>query len=314
MIHETPQSTVTSGAQTLRRGLAVLRLLTRVGPGGLRMNEICRRVSLSKPTAVRLTRVLLEEGFLLLDRTSGHYRLGPEAFAVGLAAEPSYELQRLAAPMLKTLAAETGDTVFFTVLHGYENICLSRDEGDFPIRNQLLKPGDRVPVGVGAGGCALLAAFDDAEVLAALAHSRSVRQQRYPRCDDDTLWRLVRETRARGWCVLPGLLLPDSWAVGVVVRDAEGRSVASISVAAIRSRLGVARSTAIGHRLMQASAELTELARERDAALARAHRALGTGTPAPSTRRAGSPSGYKATVDSQGTAAITTSPTSRATR
>ncbi|MFL6625710.1 MAG: hypothetical protein ACJ8G1_04615, partial [Vitreoscilla sp.] len=30
----------TVGAQTLRRGLAVLRLLTRVGPGGLRMGEI----------------------------------------------------------------------------------------------------------------------------------------------------------------------------------------------------------------------------------------------------------------------------------
>jgi DNA-binding IclR family transcriptional regulator len=266
MIHETPQPHVTGGAQTLRRGLAVLRLLTRIGPGGLRMNEICRRVGYSKATVVRLTRVLLEEGFLLHDRTSGHYRLGPEAFAVGLAAEPSYELQRLAAPMLKRIAVETGDTVFFTVLHGYESICLSRDEGDFPIRNQLLKPGDRVPIGVGAGGCALLAALADEEVHAALAHSREVRALRYPRCDDATVWRLVRETRARGWCVLPGLLLPDAWAVGVVVYDTQTRPVASISVAAIRSRLGVARSTAIGHRLMQASCELTEMARDREAA------------------------------------------------
>jgi DNA-binding IclR family transcriptional regulator len=123
-----------------------------------------------------------------------------------------------------------------------------------------------VPIGVGAGGCALLAALADEEVHAALAHSRDVRALRYPRCDDPTVWRLVRETRARGWCVLPGLLLPDAWAVGVVVYDAQTRPVASISVAAIRSRLGVARSTAIGHRLMKASCELTEMARDREAA------------------------------------------------
>ena len=35
---------LTAGARALRRGLAVLRLLTRVGPGGLRMAEIVRRI------------------------------------------------------------------------------------------------------------------------------------------------------------------------------------------------------------------------------------------------------------------------------
>jgi len=32
--------------------------------------------------------------------------------------------------MLRALAAESGATVFFTVLHGHECIWLSRDEGD----------------------------------------------------------------------------------------------------------------------------------------------------------------------------------------
>lgn len=257
-----------AGAQTLRRGLMVLRLLTRVGPGGLRMSDICRQVALTKATAVRLTQALVDEGFVLKDPASGRYRLGPEAFAVGLAAEPSYELQRLAAPTLRALATETEDTVFFSVLHGYETICLSRDEGDFPIRNQLLKPGDRVPLGVGAGGCALLAAFGDAEVAEVLAHTRAARAQRYPRCTDAALWQMILETRERGWCVLPGLLLPDSWAVAAIVRDHHGQPVAAITVAAIRSRLAPARRAAIGGRLLQASAEITRLARAKAAARA----------------------------------------------
>jgi DNA-binding IclR family transcriptional regulator len=251
---------LTTGAQTLRRGLEILRLLTRVGPDGLHLTEIARGLGFNRPAATRLTRTLVEEGFVVYELRSRTYRLGPEAFAVGLAAEPRYELQRMAAPTLKALAKETGDTVFFMVFHGYESICLSRDEGHFRIRNQLIKPGDRWPLGVGAGACAMLAAMPDQEVAKVLALNAPLRARRFPKCTDDTIWRLIRETRERGFCVQPGLVLPDSWAVGVVVYDPQHRPVASISVAAIRSRLGVARSSQVGNRLMQASEALSQLA------------------------------------------------------
>lgn len=252
----------TAGAQTLRRGLAVLRLLTRVGPGGLRMGEIGRRLGLAKATAIRLTRTLVDEGFVLHDQATGAYRLGPEAFAVGLAAEPSYELQRLAAAALRALALESGDTVFFTVLHGIESICLSRWEGDFPIRNQLVKPGDRWPLGVGAGSCAMLAAMADEDVAGILRRNADARSLRYPGCDDAAIWRQVREARALGYCLNPGLVLESSWAIGVPVYDVHRRPVASISLAAIESRLAPARRAALGNRLMQASQALTQLQRD----------------------------------------------------
>ncbi|OYV01811.1 MAG: IclR family transcriptional regulator [Burkholderiales bacterium PBB5] len=251
----------TAGAQTLRRGLAVLRLLTRTGPGGLRMGEIGRRLGLNKSTAIRLTRTLVDEGFVLHDQATGVYRLGPEAFAVGLAAEPSYALQRLAAPALRAVALESGDTVFFTVLHGVESICLSRTEGDFPIRNQLVKAGDRWPLGVGAGSCAMLAALADADVDNILARTAEQRAARYPGCSDAAIRALIRQTRADGYCLNPGLVLESSWAIGVAVMDAQGRPVASISLAAIEARLGPARRVALANRLMQASVELTALQR-----------------------------------------------------
>jgi DNA-binding IclR family transcriptional regulator len=247
----------TLGAQTLRRGLSVLRLLTRVGPGGIRVSDIGRRVGLNKATAIRLTRALMDEGFVLCDPVSGRYRLGPEAFAVGLAAEPSFELQRLASPMLRRLALETGDTVLFSVLHGHEAICLSRDEGDFPIRNQLIKAGDRWMLGVGAASCAILAALSDEEVRDVLFRNADIRARRYPRCTDDAIWDLVKQTRALGYCLQPGLVVEGSWAVGVPVFDINTRPVAAISVAAIELRLAGGRGSALGNRLAQASRELT---------------------------------------------------------
>jgi DNA-binding IclR family transcriptional regulator len=145
------------------------------------------------------------------------------------------------------------------VLHGIESICLSRTEGDFPIRNQLVKAGDRWPLGVGAGSCAMLAALSDEDIADILQRNAAARLARYPRCTDAAIGRLIRETRAQGYCLNPGLVLESSWAVGVPVYDAQQRPVASISLAAIESRLGAARAAALGNRLMQASRELQGL-------------------------------------------------------
>ena len=112
MADEEPSREETPGAQTLRRGLAILKLLARYQPTGLRISDIGRKTGLNKATAVRLTRTLVEERFVTQDPGNRYYRLGPESFAVGLAAEPAYALQRLAAPVLRTLALETGEHFF----------------------------------------------------------------------------------------------------------------------------------------------------------------------------------------------------------
>ena len=71
--------------------------------------------------------------------------------------------------------------------------------------------------------------------------------------------RLIRETRARGYCLNAGLVLENSWTIGVPVYNIHGRPVASLSLAAIKPRLGQARRAALGNRLMQVSRELTGL-------------------------------------------------------
>ncbi len=255
-----PGRAETAGAQTLRRGLAVLRLLTRVGPGGLRMSEIGRRLALNKATAVRLTRTLVDEKFLSHDPATRTYRLGPESFAVGLAAEPSYALQRLAAPRLRALALESGDWVYFSVPHGFEAICLSREEGDIPIPPAALDAGDRTPLGIGAGGLVMLAALPDAEVEAALAHNAELITRSYPRCGIPVIRRLLKETREQGYSVIPGLIVEDYWALAVPLINAQGRPEGAISLVAGASRLRVARRAALAERLLRVGRELMEAA------------------------------------------------------
>jgi DNA-binding IclR family transcriptional regulator len=246
----------TPGAQTLRRGLSILKLLARHQPEGLRIGEIGRRLGLSKATAVRLTHTLADERFVVHDATSRCYRLGPESFVVGLAAEPSYALQRRATPMLRALALETGDWVFFSVQQGFEVICLSRESGHGPIPSDALRLGDRHPLGVGAGGLAILSALSDDEVDHALQINGDHINEHYPHSPVSVIRQLVAETRERGYTIIPGIVVPGFWALGVPLLQRDGRPVGAIVLVASASRLHPTRRAALGERMLRMSREL----------------------------------------------------------
>ena len=255
---EAPEvSTETPGAQTLRRGLSILKLLARYQlSGGLGVSEIARKLELSKATTVRLTRTLMDEQFVAQESATRRYQLGPESFAVGLAAEPNYALQRTAAPYLRALALETGDWVFFTVRHGLEAICLSRESGDIPYPQASLRVGDRHPLGLGAGGLAILSAMPNEEADMVLTMNAPAIAQRYSHMTLETVRKLLHETREQGYALIPGILAPGYWGIGVPVLRPAGEPVAAVVLIASATRLSGARQAVIAARLQRLSHDL----------------------------------------------------------
>lgn len=256
MQEEEVASTETPGAQTLRRGLSILKLLARYQPAGLRISDIGRRLGLTKATAVRLTQALVDERFVIHDAATRCYRLGPETFAVGLAAEPGYALQRLATASLRALALETGDWVFFSVVQGLEAICISRETGDMPIPPDALRLGDRHPLGVGAGGLAILASLPDDEVETALRVNGRYIDEHFPKSSVAVIRQLLGETRERGYSIIPGIVAPGYWALGVPLLQADGRPVAAIVLVASESRLHPTRRAVLGERMLRIAHDL----------------------------------------------------------
>lgn len=246
----------TPGAQTLRRGLSILKLLARYQPDGLGVSEIARKLELSKGTAVRLTRTLMDEQFVAQDSATRRYQLGPEAFAVGLAAEPNYALQRVAAPLLRGVALETGDWVFFTVRHGLEAICLYRENGDIPYPPASLRIGDRHPLGFGAAGLAILAAmpYDEAEMV--LTMNAPAIAQRKPHMTLEKVQQLLSETREQGYSFIPGLITTGYWGIGVPLLRPDGQPIAAVVLVANATRLSGARREAVAARLQRLSRDL----------------------------------------------------------
>lgn len=257
------------GAQAIDRAVNLLQLVGRAGRAGARLADLIAQSGLQKPTVRRLLLALMRGGLVEQDGASRRYFVGPEAYVLGTLASTRFGIHALSLDGLARLAKESGDCAFLSVPRDAFSVCLHREEGQFPIRTHVLQAGDRHPLGVGGGGLALLAALPDTEVEQVLAANAEVLAQRYPTFPPDLLRVLVAETRARGYALNPGILVPGSWGIGVPVRDGAGRPIGALSIAAIESRLAEARQPEI-------AALLTREARLLEAALNRS-----TSVPAP---------------------------------
>src|SRR4051794_28469852 len=73
------------GAQSVRRALAVLRLVASGQDRGVRLTDIAAMSGLSRPTAHRLLKVLIEETAVEQDPATKRYLIGTEMSLLGLA-------------------------------------------------------------------------------------------------------------------------------------------------------------------------------------------------------------------------------------
>ncbi|MDO8942439.1 MAG: IclR family transcriptional regulator [Burkholderiaceae bacterium] len=200
------QQELVSGAQALRRGLRMLRLLGQNQQDGVRLSEAVTLSGLERTTTHRLLQCMVEEQFAEKDEKTKRYRLGIHSMQLGSAAVRKMPLVARFKPMMQRLARMSGDTVFLLVRDGDEVVCLHREEGPYPIKVFTVSVGGRQLLGAVSGGLALLATLDDAEIDENLKRNQAA-YERYG-LSHSFLWRTVREARRAGHAVIVELVTP----------------------------------------------------------------------------------------------------------
>lgn len=240
-------TTSASSAQTVARAIQLLRLVASSQTRNLRLVDIAEMAQLEKSTAHRLLQRLEQERMLVRDPGMRGYRLGPLLYELGLAALPETNLREVSHPALQALARATGDMAFLVVRSGFESVCLDRFAGNFAIQTMTQGVGDRHPLGVGAGGLAILAALGDSE--AKIVINAVAPQLRRYRLTEKQLRERVEVTRERGVALDEGSAALDVTAVGRAIRDRTGTPVAAVFVPSIKSRMTESRQREVDKRL-----------------------------------------------------------------
>ena len=115
-----------------------------------------------------------------------------------------------------------------------------------------------MPLHATSAGKAFLAWLAPAEVADALP-AELPRYTRTTVTDRLVLEAELAETRARGFAVCVGEMVPDEYGVSAPVLDAAGRPVAAVAVWGPSARVPVARFAVLGELVASAAAEVSRL-------------------------------------------------------
>jgi DNA-binding IclR family transcriptional regulator len=226
------------GFQAIERAVQVLEVIGEAATSGARLSDVMRATGLGRATTHRFLKSLVDQGLIEGDPDTGRYFLGMKLLVLSGAASNRFGLARRAAPSLQRLGERTGDTIYLSIRIGDAAICLDRVEGAFPIRTLTLKIGDRRPLGVGAGSMALLAFQPQPEIERIVSqHAGAAAVYGF---DQATLLSIAEQARNQGYA-FNDRIVPGMSAVGVPINGRNGTAVASLSVAAISSRMELPR-------------------------------------------------------------------------
>ena len=239
------------GAQSAIRAIRLLKLFTPEQPE-LRLAELSERSGLNKTTAHRLLQALVSESMLDRHASAGTYRLGPGLVALGMQAMSSGNLRLAARPLLRRLAAETGETA--TLEMPVDDTMLILDE---------ISGGHRVAAGGNVGtrwamhatstGKAVIAFSDDG--MARLGDRLTPLTARTI-TTREALEDQLGEIRRRGFAESVDELEDGFTGVGTVVRGGSGEIVAAMSICGPTQRMTEGRRASLGAVLCTAAGQL----------------------------------------------------------
>jgi IclR family transcriptional regulator, acetate operon repressor len=222
--------------QVLDRTFTILDLFGSSRPEWT-TTEIARACGLPIPTVHRILVLLWRHDYLAREESTKRFRLGLAAVRLGDRARAMLDIRTVALPVLKRLAAETGETALLTILSEDRrcSVCVERIESAQPLRLSV-QPGTRLPLHAGASQKALLA-FLPKEDIEVLISNPLERLCRATITDSNALRMDLAAIRRMGYATSNEETNLGVWGVAVPVIDDEGDVVAALGMAGPNVRL-----------------------------------------------------------------------------
>jgi len=237
----------------LARACQVLHLLATERQG-LSVTELARRLAMPRTTAFRVLKTLCAEG--MIEQQNGGYRAGAGLLRLGLEALQAVELRSLAAPILRQLAQETGETAHLAVREGSQMLILEVSDSPNPLR-VASRPGALVSIHCAATGKAMLATLPADELHDLLSGLElAPRTQNTITSVTGLAWE-VEAIRQRGYAVDNEEYHDGVRCLAAPVRDAHGAPVAAIGITGATVRFTKRRIPEVARAVMQAAKSLS---------------------------------------------------------
>ncbi|MCV2489165.1 IclR family transcriptional regulator [Geodermatophilus sp. YIM 151500] len=218
--------------EAVDRAVRLLVALAEAGPDGAALGDLADTVGVNKSTAYRALTTLRGHAFAMQSESTGRYRLGPSAIALGDVFWGSDNLPVAVHPALVALSREVGELVHLGVMADDQVLYVDKVEPERAIR-VWSSVGQRAPAATTSMGRALLAAGNVPDdhlgiYLRAVPADRAVTWEH--------LQDVVHEARSRGYATEIEENEPGVACIGMAILRGN-RTVGALSITSLADRM-----------------------------------------------------------------------------
>jgi DNA-binding IclR family transcriptional regulator len=202
---------------------------------------------------------LQQAGWLrIVDPEHARWGLTMKTLVLGLRSAGEKDLRELAGPVVKRLAAETGETVLLGLRDDEEYLIIAREDSTHVVR-VIMDIGTRVPLRASTGGAAIIARLEPAEVDDLLRSELDAFADT-PMPSSDDFRKEITRIAERGYAAdMSSWFRPHVASVGAAITNAAGRPIAAVTLAIPAMRYKRSHEKTLAPLVVAAADEISRL-------------------------------------------------------
>lgn len=225
---------------------------------GVGLTEIAKQTAINKTTCYRILQTFMLDNMVEYGDMEGTYRLGFRFLELGNHVLNRIDVRGIALPYLKELTATINNTAYLCILNKGKSLCVERIEGQH-VQILLLNVGDVWPLYTGAAPRAMLSYLDDEEITEIIT-TRDEELMGHSKItySDADYWKLVEETREKGYSVSYNDVIEGVSSIGAPVFDHHGKVIASVSISSTSQRVASSKEHEIAELVMNTADNISK--------------------------------------------------------
>ncbi|TVT60918.1 IclR family transcriptional regulator [Amycolatopsis rhizosphaerae] len=249
-----------SSIRSMNSVLTTLRVFEEVAvrqPIGV--SELSRATGIPKSSVQRCLVTLQQARWLrIVDRDHARWGLTMKALVLGLRSAGEQDLREVAKPVIKGLAAETGETVLLGLRDGEEYLIVAREDSTQLVR-VFMEVGTRVPLGASSGGVSIIARLEPDEIDQIL-RSEPKEFEGTPMLGPDEMREEIARTADRGYALnMSSWYRPQVASLGAAITNSAGRPIGAVTLSIPEMRYDPSREKDFAQRVIAAADEISRL-------------------------------------------------------
>lgn len=223
-----------SGSQTVDRALQLLECFSAEQPE-LSLTEFSQTAGFTMPTTHRLLRALQAREYIVFDKATRLYSLGPGAMRLASIIIQRDDINAVVLPWLERLRRLTGETAALHWLVDHSRVCTVELESRHLIK-MASGVGRRYPLFAGAAGKAIISNLPEDEIQEILKSAKDEGIGPLVAGSEEEFMSMVRATLKAGVARSSSEVVDGASAVAAVILNSVRRPIAAINITGPASR------------------------------------------------------------------------------